>query len=360
MRTEKSCLLILALVFFCTSCGGGGGGDEGGNAGAVNNNQALPLNGSNALPVSGLVVDAVAGGFSAGSLGNVVITSADLPRGSGSEFNILRTAQDAWDRLWALNIQRLLATADISLTQVPPSLVCSGGGTVSADWSDSDANGELSVGDNVTLSFNNCVEEGLIQNGELEVGILSLVGDPASDPAWTVLFRLNFNSLTASDTEGIVQVVGSLDVSVDTTASGVVVTEITTEVATGPDTTASSFLYFGEGNDFTELTLYSISFQENTDGSFVLSSQGTLESSFIGGTVTFETILDLTSTAFNLDNPSAGELLIVGAANSSILLRIRDSITVELDVDDEGDGFDAGDSTYTSSWDELSAASDAL
>jgi len=147
---------------------------------------------------------------------------------------------------------------------------------------------------------------------------------------------------------------------VDTRTSGAVVTDITTEVFTGPGSTASSFLYFGEGVDFTELTQYSVSFQENTDGSFVVSGQGTLESSFIGGTVTFETTQEVTGTSFDVNNPSAGEMLIVGAANSSVLLRILDSVDVELDLDDEGDGFDAGDVTLPSSWDELDAAVDAL
>ena len=62
----------------------------------------------------------------------------------------------------------------------------------------------------------------------------------------------------------------------------------------------------------------------------------------------------------DVSNPSAGEVLVAGAANSNVLLRILDNVTVELDVDDGGDGFDAGDTTITSSWDELDAAVDAL
>lgn len=264
------------------------------------------------------------------------------------------------DRVWAMHQQGTLAIASVSAAQVPPSVDCSGGGVVNTSWTDADSDGELSERDFVTLTFNTCVEEDLTLNGEMDVGILSLVGDPSTDLSWTVLFRLNFNSLTGSENGAIVEVAGTLDVTVDTHASGAVVTDITTEVAVGPGTTASSFLHFDEGDDFIELTLYSVSFQENTDGSFAVSSQGTLESSFIGGTVTFTTPQEVTGTGFDVNNPSAGEMRIVGAANSSVLLRILDSVFVELDLDDEGDGFDTGDLTLPSSWDELDAAADAL
>ena len=50
----------------------------------------------------------------------------------------------------------------------------------------------------------------------------------------------------------------------------------------------------------------------------------------------------------------------IGAGGSSVLLRVLNSVVVELDVDDEGDGFDPGDVTITSSWDEIDAAADAL
>ncbi len=52
--------------------------------------------------------------------------------------------------------------------------------------------------------------------------------------------------------------------------------------------------------------------------------------------------------------------MIIGKANSSVALRIIDSVVVELDVDEEGDGFDSGDITLTTDWGELSAAADAL
>ena len=76
--------------------------------------------------------------------------------------------------------------------------------------------------------------------------------------------------------------------------------------------------------------------------------------------MTFRSTSDVTGTDFDNDDPSDGEILIIGAANSSILLRILNSVNVALDVDDDGDGFDAGDVTVNTSWDEMSDAADAL
>ncbi len=359
MGLRFSFISILALVCICISCGGGGGsgGDENG---VVDTNQALALDNSNALPVSGLVLDAAAGGITAGSLGTVVVASADSPQGGGFEFNLLRITQDVMELVWEMRLQGTPGTSNLSPAQVPMSVDCSDGGTITVSWRDNDNDGELSVGDGVDLLCNNCIEEDLELNGGLLVGVISMVGDPMTDPEWTVVLRLNFNSLTASEDGYILEVAGTLDVTVDTLASGEVVTEITTEVDTGGGTTASSHLHFDEGEDFTELTLFTVIFREYPDGSFAVSSQGTLESSFIGGTVNFLTTEDMTGTDFDDNHPSAGKMLIAGAKGSNVLLRILDSVIVELDVDDEGDGFDAADPTIPSTWDELDDAVDAL
>lgn len=348
---------LLALLI--SACGGGSGGGDDAPL-FIDTSQPVALSNSNAVPVSGLVVDAAVGGLAAGTLGTVVVASAETPTTAVSDLSLLRLSRSLLDRVFTLQLQGALSTDSVTAAQVPPSVACSTSGTVAVTWNDADGDGELSVGDSVALSFSSCVEDGLTLNGELEVGVIELLGNPATDPAWNALLRLNFNSLSASDGVSSIAIAGSLDLALDTQASGTVLLAITTEVWVGPGATASSFLHFDEGDDFTELTQYRISLQENPDGSFLLSSQGTLESSFIAGIVTFQTTQDLTGFDFDINDPSAGQVLITGATSSTVLLRVVNSVIVELDVDDEGNGFDAGDITITSSWDELSAAADAL
>jgi hypothetical protein len=360
MKSHLSIISILSIICICVSCGGGGGGGDDEDSGFVDPTLALAINDSNAIPVSGLVVDAAAGGITVGEMGSVVIASADTQNARGFEFNLLRITEDVLDFVWEIHLQGTLDKADFRPAQVPKSVDCSGGGTITIDWDDKDTNGELSAGDAVSLIGNKCIEEDLELNGEMIVGVMSMVGDPLIDPEYTVVLRLNFNNLTASENGYILDVFGTLDVTVDTLASGEVDTTITTEIDTGGGNIASSHLYFGEWEDYVNLTLFTVIFREYSDGRFEVTSQGTLESTFIGGTVTFKTTQDMTGKDFDDNKPSAGRLLIIGASSSNVLLRIIDSVDVELDVDNEGDGFDPDDTTIPSTWDALSAAADAL
>jgi hypothetical protein len=353
-------LLLCMAVLLVAACGGGSGDDAGDGGGIVDTSQPLSVASSNAVPVSGLVVDAATGGITAGSVGTIFIAASDALPATRVSVDLSGLTQDVIDRLWSMRLQGTLGMASVGPAQVPPSVDCEVSGTVSATWNDVDMDNELSVGDYILLNFNNCVESGLTLNGGMDVGVLELTGDPYSDAVWTVVLRLNFNTLTAAEGGAVVEVVGSLDAMVDSQASGSLVTTLTTEVSVGSGSVASSFLYFGEGEDFTELTVYHVSLQENTDSSFTLTGEGTLESSFIGGTVTFETTQAFSGTDFENNDPAAGQMLILGAANAGIRLRVINSVVVELDVDDEGDGFDGGDATITSSWDELGSAVDAL
>jgi hypothetical protein len=340
-----------------TACGGGGGdGDDGG---FVDTSQPVALWSGNARGVTGLVVDAALGGVSIGTLGGIVISSHAADSAARPEFDLPRfVRRDVVDRIMAMHLQGTLVPASVNAMQVPPSVGCSGGGTVSVVFNDSDGDTEISKGDFLTLNFVGCVEAGLTLNGGATVGILALTGSPPTLP-WMVGFRLNLNTLTASDNGDLVSIVGTLDTTVGNEASGTVV-DITTELATGSGT-SSSFLHYDEGDDFTEISGYSIHFEEMTNDDFVVSGQGKLTSTYIAGTVTFQTTEDVTGNGFDVNDPSAGKVFIVGATNSSVLLRILSDTSLALDVDDDGGGFDSNDdTTIASSWDGIRAAADAL
>jgi hypothetical protein len=357
---KKTKVLVFGLMFLMIGACGGGGGDGDDNGSSADTSQPLSLNSSNARAVSGLVVDTSMGGLTAGSLGNVVVASANTSNSSNFGFDILKFTQSLLDQILSVELLDSVYTSSVSRAQVIPDQNCSGGGRVFSDWTDQDQSQDLSVGDRIIISFSNCFEEGLLFNGDIEVGVLSMNGDPSGSPPWDLIFRLNFETLRASESGYTIEVVGSLDVTVDAPDQDTIIIDVTTEVGAVFGDTASSFLYFGEGYDFTELTLFSIHMEENSDGSFLMYCQGKLESSFIGGTVSFETTKDLSGIDLYINNPSDGGLLIIGAGNSSILLRVLANGNVELDVDDEGDGFDGGDVTIVSNWDELIDAADAL
>ena len=354
------CLVILLLVSFSFSffgCGGGGGGDDGG--GFVDTSQPLALNSNNAVAVSGLVVEAHGGGITAGSLGENVIASANSSIEGGLKFD-LRTfvMRDVVYQILKMQQEGTLAGPSVIAGQIPPRVDCTDGGWVTATLNPPGADTELSEGDSITLNFNGCVEDDVTLNGALSVFVLDLLGDPSNDLSWELVLRLNFDTLTASGGGSFIEIIGTLDVTVEQLAPDEIEIKITTEVGDGSGSTVSSFLYFGEGEDFTELTLFTVTIKENPDGSFTLTSEGTLRSSFIGGKVTFRTTPDVTGDDFDNSDPFAGLMEIIGAGNSNILMRILDSVNVALDVDDDGDG--TSDYTIPTSWDQMSDAADAL
>lgn len=352
------CLVCVCIVGLFTIIGTGGGGDEEGGA-PVDTNQPLALNSGNALAVSGLVFESAEGAVTAGTVGTGFVSSAASPGEGVFEVNALHIAQDVLDRVLEIHRKGWPSMGGFLPVTVPPTVDCSSG-TITTNWDDIDPSNEVSVGDGFFLEYNSCVEQGLRLNGQVTVGILELTNDPSAGPPWLIKFRLNFDSLTASDGGSTVDVFGTLDVTVDAQATGTVIATITTEVSTGGGPPASSLLHFGEGDDFIQLTLLTITLREETNGDFTLTAQGTLESSLIGGTVTFDTLVDLTGTDFDTNNPSAGQMEIIGAANANILLQVdvNPNPELRLEVDVDGDGF--VDAVFNSTWAEMDAAADVL
>ena len=113
MRSHVSFISILALVVICVSCGGGGGGGGDDGGGGVSRYEPAPGDSPAATQpaVAGFVAGTALGGLTAGSLGTVVIASADSARQSNFEFNLLLLTQDTVDRVWTMHQKETLAAA---------------------------------------------------------------------------------------------------------------------------------------------------------------------------------------------------------------------------------------------------------
>ena len=349
------CLAGVCVFGLITIIASSGGSDEE-DGPPVDTSLPLSLTSSNALGVTGLTLDAAEGGITAGSIPVGVISSANAPDSSTFDVNVLRIAQVAFRSL--LEASQIVTPSVWGRTAWPPDqsdVSCTSGGVVNIDHDDADANNIVSKDDSATFDYSNCGELGLTLNGGLMIVVTRLTGDPSGMPPWGVTLRLFFTTLTATDGGGsVIRVVGDIDVAID--ASGTrVVTDVTTEITPFP-----SFLQFEEGGDFIRLTDFTVVLDEaSPGGDFTVSTRGTLESTLIGGTITFLPLVLLEGTDFDNNNPDVGELEITGATSSKIRLEVLSATNVRLHVDADGDG-NYDPPPIDTTWNAIEAAADVL
>ncbi len=202
--------------------------------------------------------------------------------------------------------------------------------------------GTLSRNDRVTTAFTDCDDgEGLILDGTLVLRVESFIGDLAA----------GFFVLTTST---------SLD-QLLVTADGASVL-LDGDVALDIDTSDDSILTVVASGDTLDIevntvpsTLTDFSISANTDISNfddwvdILTADGTLTSTALGGRVTFET--DPTDPLVQHEIhefPESGTIEILGAAGSGILVSDSTGDAVLLDVDSDGNGL--YETTITTTW----------
>ena len=79
---------------------------------------------------------------------------------------------------------------------------------------------------------------------------------------------------------------------------------------------------------------------------YTLTSSGSINSTELGGAVTYSTPVSL--QGMGSDNPFAGEFLVTGADGASIRLIALDSVNVRIEIDTDGDGI--VDATEDTTW----------
>lgn len=215
---------------------------------------------------------------------------------------------------------------------------CSDGGSTVIDGTLAQA------GDSVTLTFNNCTEDGVTLNGSLRFTLVS-VNDTGT--AFTVDVVLT--NLRATTGNVVERLDGSMRMSLDDSnpAQNTVTLStpfIATERVVAGEVRASRSL--------RELTMQEVLDKATLD--LTTTSAFVASGSFPElGDVSFrvQTVQALITPAQEV-HPTSGVLRVTGANNTSALLTIGPD-TVEIDVDNNGDG--TVDTTLFLTWDEILA-----
>lgn len=221
---------------------------------------------------------------------------------------------------------------------------CPDGGSITAGFAvDAAPEGEVSTGDRFTVTFDNCMlDPGSSINGGIAIDFDTITGDWQVDDTWEVDIGFAVNGLTFSSGPAT----GFFDASWSQNATY--------------DTGDSSYSLAGEfttslndGSGWQTAALNGLALDWSHDavaGEATCSLDAQFASTELGGAVTLTTLTPFVSED-GAPNPHAGSVRATGAGNTSLTFTVLDDTFVQLDVDEDGDGFD--DFTVTTTWAEL-------
>ncbi|MFZ2649627.1 MAG: hypothetical protein WA210_05925 [Burkholderiaceae bacterium] len=323
---------LVGCIAALSACGGGGGAP----APAVPTSPAT-VNAANAASVSS---EAYKGGdtlASGGDLSGSAVGAVVAP--SGASFSLVRFTSDKL---------RWLASLEAAPLQVVTGAVttitrqCPGGGTSARTFDDKDNNNRLSTGDTVSVIFTNCVEGTDRVNGSFSLDNVTVTGRPGIDTAWNAGVTATFGNLAVTSGGTLLgSVNGGFNLALTTTDGNNI-----THTINGTSLTAT------EGSNTRTLTGFTATLElRRSPPAYSYTSSGTLASSRLGGTLTYQTPTPFAGVG--TDFPSSGRLLVTGANNAGVRFTAVGS-TVTLEVDANGDG--AYETSFNRTWAELIAS----
>ena len=340
MLSVKSCIRILiAALATClvAACGGGGGGSS-----------SLPATGvsitsANAKQVSAVVVDSV--NTVEGATGGAAFLTGVSVTAQASDFNYPDFFVDQLHRISTLG--SLPNGGSVTGVTIPPTTdSCtllggtSGTFTVSGNIDDPPV-----AGNSITVTYNSCILGTTILNGSMTINFTQVAGDLVNPP-YTMVLTVSLSGFSVTDTVTGLAVAssGDMTMSIDEALNGdinlVLSGSSLSSSAAGVTETLSSYVYDILGNDLS--------------GDFSIDLRGTIASTVIGGSVSFDALAPFMGNDFVFNgNPTAGELHITTSLDSSQawVTAQNDGMTVLIEVDLDGDNI--VDDTISTTWTEL-------
>jgi len=189
------------------------------------------------------------------------------------------------------------------------------------------------VNDTVTVTYNNCQEFGVITNGTTTMTITEVSGDINGNPPHSLTIHLMYNDLSSEDVNlGLVST-SSADMYISISEDGM-----------------GNFSSVYQGNLLTQKWddevvtlsdfLMELTYNMNT-GDHRLNMFGDLDSTLIGGPVSFNTTTPFTGNEFiGNGDPTAGVLHVTTSIDNSqaLITALPDGVNLQIMVDSDGDG----------------------
>lgn len=322
-----------AALALCTLTACGGGGDGGSSASDPGRNLAA-LDSTN---VDAVASAALTASLEGGDLGSLALPASQSAITSSPTTRMLAKVGE----LQSAQTSALLAhdTAGTVQAMVGPATAdCDAGGTLTVQGDIANQQ-SLSSGDTLTITLTDCNDGSAVTNGTLELTVTSFSGDFASGMyvLGVTLRLIGFEVVEGGET---VTAQGDISLDLDTRSPPV-----------RSATIASSSLTLGKQGETVGLSDFSVTrtFDETTLA-YSVDAAGTITSSAFDGAVSFETTQTFDGTG--AAPPTAGELLVMGAAGATLRVTVLSGGTsLRLELDADGDG--VVDESRDESWDSL-------
>jgi hypothetical protein len=329
---NRTLFLTIGSALVLSACGGGGSGATGPAPGPVSTLSPITAVNASNVASNGYVASTVISDSSS-SLTNV-LTGVSIGGASISAVSpVLKLVKHAH------NAPQLLTGVTISEN-------CSGGGTVSIDAT-MRSQQTISNGDTMTVTANNCVEDGSTLNGAMSITFSDVSGDILNTWTFGATLDTRFNNFSVASGSDMLAINGDMKIAISQTNS---TTNSLTISGNSLQTTEQK-----AGTTVATRTLTNYSLTGSTLGSTVTSAANfTLSgnSSTLGQfSYSVKNITPFVSTGSAM--PSTGSLIVNGAS-SSVTVTVVGSSGVRLDYSAKGDGVIT--QTTTRSWTEFLAS----
>ena len=215
---------------------------------------------------------------------------------------------------------------------------CANGGTVDVTITQANIN-TITVGDRILAVFADCDDGlGYVISGTVDMTITAVQGD-----IFTEVFLLGMEVL-------MTDIVITEGTSVMTAGGDFTLTLDSLDFPVMRMSMSGDELQLGSDGEVATLSGFDHVLQVDlVTAALIADVLGTLDSSMLGGSVDYETTVSIEALGDN--DPHTGEILITGADDSTVRIVIIDDNTIQLEIDEDGDG--TVDTFIDTTWSEL-------
>lgn len=318
--------IILASALALTACGGSGDSTSVTAVSYTGPTAAIILDDSNQDDVSATAVDVGSGLF-----------DSDLPFVGGVEASSNPVEYNLFDISKQITFN-ILKERDIPSEQILTGAVlteaCTDGGSATISGAvDAFINDTIIPGESISITFNSCIEGGILFNGAVSLTINTLTGTIYDNlNPWEAGISLSYDQLSIDN--GLLFVDGDITLTTGENATSYY------------DTVSGTSLYVASGADQALLTNYVLSLiTDNTTFAETIDSDFTYAGTDIGGSITVETTAPFVTNSFDM-YPNQGSGTVTGAGGAKIRLTAIDEDWVTIDWDFDGDTIYEGTQAY--------------